>query len=104
VAIHDLFDRELVLLTGREGKGWIDAAAALRDGRSLPVTSVQIAADGHKGNDDVVGEFTEKYGIDQDGAVLVRPDGVIAWRSPKAATEPAVELARVLARLGVMAS
>ena len=47
-------------------------------------------------------EFTAKYGIGDDGAVLVRPDGFIAWRSHGAADDPAgslrAALDRVLAR------
>ena len=27
------------------------------------------------------GDFCERYGIDGAGAVLVRPDGYVAWRS-----------------------
>ena len=34
-----------------------------------------------------LGGFTDAYGIGQDGAVLVRPDGHVAWRS---ATGPGI--------------
>jgi 2,4-dichlorophenol 6-monooxygenase len=39
-------------------------------------------------------------GIGADGAVLVRPDQHVAWRSPGAAEDPGAELAAVLADLG----
>jgi hypothetical protein len=32
------------------------------------------------------GGFLEAYGIEADGAVLVRPDGHVAWRSCAAPT------------------
>jgi hypothetical protein len=35
-----------------------------------------------------LGGFIEGYGLGQDGAVLVRPDGHVAWRS---ATGPAID-------------
>ena len=38
--------------------------------------------------------FTEIYGTGVEGAVLVRPDGVIAWRTRSAAREPESVLAR----------
>jgi putative polyketide hydroxylase len=31
---------------------------------------------------DNVDQFLGLYGIEADGAVLVRPDGYVAWRSP----------------------
>jgi putative polyketide hydroxylase len=43
------------------------------------------------------GVFPEAYGIDPAGAVLVRPDGFVCWRSPgPAGSDPAQELERVL--------
>jgi 2,4-dichlorophenol 6-monooxygenase len=38
-------------------------------------------------------------GIGRDGAVLVRPDRFVAWRSLGAATEPASKLAAALRRI-----
>ena len=55
----DLFGRELVLLSA--------GTAA-----NLPVRTHAI---------DVPG-FTDAYGIANGGATLVRPDGIVAWRSP----------------------
>jgi hypothetical protein len=54
----DLFGRELVLLTA--------GAQA-----NLPVRTHAIEAPG----------FTDAYGITSNGATLVRPDGIVAWRS-----------------------
>jgi putative polyketide hydroxylase len=31
---------------------------------------------------DASGTFAATYGIEPSGAVIVRPDGVVAWRSP----------------------
>jgi 2-polyprenyl-6-methoxyphenol hydroxylase-like FAD-dependent oxidoreductase len=36
-------------------------------------------------------EFCEAYGIGPDGAVLVRPDGYVAWRAPEAASTAAIK-------------
>ena len=48
---------------------------------------------------DTFGAFAEAYGIDPGGAVLVRPDGVVAWRSTTAIEDPRPRLERVVRRL-----
>ena len=42
--------------------------------------------------------FVPAYGIGRDGAVLVRPDGFVAWRSPGAADDAVSALGAALAR------
>jgi hypothetical protein len=42
------------------------------------------------------GAWEKAYGVDRDGAVLVRPDGHVAWRSPTSMPHPKKELERVL--------
>ncbi|MBD2827423.1 hypothetical protein ID875_01345 [Streptomyces globisporus] len=43
--------------------------------------------------------FLKKYGITTGGAVLVRPDGFVAWRAAGQPADPAVELSAVVHRL-----
>ena len=45
---------------------------------------------------DVDGAWHDAYGIDGDGAVLVRPDGHVGWRSRKAPADPERALAAAL--------
>jgi putative polyketide hydroxylase len=97
VAAHDLFDREFVLLTGSGGAVWADAAATLRTKSSVALSCVHIADDRQGGERHA--DFTRKYGV-----ILVRPDGVIAWRAKGVAADPQRELRRVLARLGLAES
>jgi len=61
----DLIGPGFSLLTG--SREWDDAARAL----DLPVVRIG-------------GDWPESVGIDDTGALLVRPDGFIAWRSVKA--------------------
>ena len=72
----DLFDRQFVLLTAEPGTIWRQAADHLT---GPPVHSHVITEPG----------WPDLYGITPDGAVLVRPDGHVAWRSPTAATSDA---------------
>lgn len=70
-SVHDVFGESYVLLTGADGTEWLDAAHAA----SIPAHRV-----GPGGTlDAAAGAFEQAYGIESDGAVLVRPDGVIAW-------------------------
>jgi aklavinone 12-hydroxylase len=67
------------------GGGFVLLAAS--EGWSAPgITTQVIGADG----------FADAYGITAAGASLVRPDGIIAWRSPGPDTG---ELPGVLARV-----
>src|SRR3954469_2420514 len=79
VSTIDLIGNGFVLLTGAKGQGWSSAANG-----KLPIKSHVIA--------DKV--FADAYGIDDDGAVLVRPDGHVAWRSPAMHPNAQAALAR----------
>jgi tetracenomycin A2 monooxygenase-dioxygenase len=75
----DLFDRSFVLLTTAAGHAWRDAAAA--NGSGAPVASHVIAEP----------QWPGLYSIEPDGAVLVRPDGHIAWRNHTASADPVTD-------------
>jgi putative polyketide hydroxylase len=74
-----LFGRAFVLLTGSDGAPWEVAAAqvAARLGIELPVHRIG----GPGGLVDPAGTWEKAYGITPQGAVLVRPDRFVAWRS-----------------------
>ena len=91
----DLFGDRLMVLTGRDGSAWRDAAR--RVARSLGC-SLGAAAIGGAELADVSGDWLTRYGIDGDGAVLVRPDGHIAWRSASMAADPVATLEQVVRR------
>jgi putative polyketide hydroxylase len=44
-------------------------------------------------------QWPSAYGVGADGAVLVRPDGYVAWRSPAMVADPPATLAAALARI-----
>jgi putative polyketide hydroxylase len=45
------------------------------------------------------GAWQRLYGIGPDGAVLVRPDGFVGWRSPGLSRNPQDDLASALSTL-----
>ena len=74
----DLFGDRFVLLAGVRGDGWRFASLDVAADLDVPLSAVMI---GHGPITDPSGQWLERYGIDPDGAVLVRPDGHIAWRT-----------------------
>ena len=77
----DLLGRDFVLLSAPQGKAWRDAAARLQ---APPIVSIVIG-------DDIQAQdanWLEAYGLDENGAVLVRPDGHVAWRSRSGTDDP----------------
>ena len=89
----DHFGDDLVLLAPDTAHGWIAAAAACVP----PLRTERIGPTGDWQDDD--GEWSRVYGVGSAGAVLVRPDGHVAWRSAGAAADAAATLTDVRARV-----
>jgi hypothetical protein len=88
----DLFGRDFVVLAGPDGEGWCTAGRAAGDTLGVPVRAHRIGAD----VSDAAGELETVYGTGAGGAVLVRPDGLIAWRASAAGDDPEGELSSAL--------
>jgi 2-polyprenyl-6-methoxyphenol hydroxylase-like FAD-dependent oxidoreductase len=88
----DLFGRDFVLLAAPDGVAWCDAAPA------AAVPGARLAAYCVGRAELVVPDdsFTEAYDLSRTGAVLVRPDGFVAWRARAASRRPAESLAAAL--------
>lgn len=82
----DLFEDRLSVLTGSAGEPWEHAAAGLAD---LPL-EVYVAG---RGLADDRGALRRGYRLGERSVVLVRPDGVVAWRHDGACADPAGALA-----------
>jgi len=94
ISTIDLLGNGFVLLTGSRGKAWKQAAQRLVSETGLAISALSIGDAGIKDPD---GQWPTTYGVDADGAVLVRPDGYVAWRSPSLAPEPTTTLRAALA-------
>jgi len=75
----DLFGQGFVLAAGREGAEWCDAARDAAAEIGLEVTAYCV---GGPELPVLSGSFTDRYGVTESGAVLVRPDGFVTWREP----------------------
>lgn len=87
-----------LLIAGEDGAAWQDAALALAKERALPLDAMRI---GHLtgGYRDPRLAWLRRRELGPAGAVLVRPDRFVAWRSLGAAPDPRAELGRALAQV-----
>lgn len=87
-----------LLIAGEDGAAWCEAADALADGHDLPLDALRI---GHLDGDlfDPRCGWLRQREIGPEGAVLVRPDRFVAWRSHCSAEHPGEMLAGALSRI-----
>jgi 2-polyprenyl-6-methoxyphenol hydroxylase-like FAD-dependent oxidoreductase len=84
-----------VLFAGPDGEDWLRAAAILSGSLAgMPLEAYRIEHDLAA----ISGNFCASYGIARTGAVLVRPDGFVAWRSAAGVTDSGAVLREALAR------
>jgi 2-polyprenyl-6-methoxyphenol hydroxylase-like FAD-dependent oxidoreductase len=96
VSTHDLPDTGFVLLAGTGGRNWTEAGNALA-AAGIPLRAHRIAPDGDLSNPD--GRFEKTVGVGAQGALLLRPDGVIGWRTRGPHADPRARLHEVMRRL-----
>lgn len=84
VSTLDLFGRAFVLLAGPDGAAWCEAAA--KAAKAFPGLELEAHQVGGPVLRDPGGRFAQAYGITPAGAVLVRPDGFVAWRAREASS------------------
>jgi 2,4-dichlorophenol 6-monooxygenase len=82
------------LITGIAGEAWADAAAAAAASLGVPLRSVVIGPG--REVTDLYFDWQRIRGIPEDGAVLVRPDKIIAWRATGLAPDPEAAVADAL--------
>jgi 2-polyprenyl-6-methoxyphenol hydroxylase-like FAD-dependent oxidoreductase len=79
ISTLDLFGRSFVVLGGPEARAWCEGARQAAGEMGLELDAHAIGAADGPGDPDAL--FAGTYGIAPDGAVLVRPDGVVGWRA-----------------------
>ncbi|MEV6841477.1 FAD-dependent monooxygenase [Streptomyces sp. NPDC051133] len=97
----DLYERSLVLLSdagSAAGAAWQAAARRVAETEGVRLDAYRIGAGARaelrydaEGDD-----WAAAHGTSADGAVLVRPDGFVAWRTVDAAPAPETELREVV--------
>jgi hypothetical protein len=93
----DLLGTGFTLFSAPEGGAWGACASEVSRDLGVAIDTYRVGDPG-LGDD---GGFIQAYGIGTDGAVLVRPDGHVAWRSaggPATSAALRASLTRILAR------
>lgn len=78
VPVLDLASRCMVALVGPDGGAWCEAMAQADAQLGLGLVVHQMQSQDAGPSDT---PWTKQYGISRSGAVLIRPDGFIAWRA-----------------------
>jgi putative polyketide hydroxylase len=94
VSSLDLLGPGFTLLTGDTTGRWSQAAARIT---IAPLTVQTIGT--HGDSADLEGRWPTVTGLACDGALLVRPDGFVGWRTEHLPDDPARELDRVMQRI-----
>lgn len=95
VSTFDLCGKgQFALLTGVRGADWREAAEVVSSELGLPI---RVQTIGHGGDyEDSYSDFRTQAEIDEDGAILVRPDHMVAWRASTAHQDPLGTLRSVM--------
>jgi putative polyketide hydroxylase len=93
ISTIDLYGRRFVLLAGNGATALVQAAERVAQRLDVPLDAyrfgMELASD----------EGAAAHGVGADGALLVRPDGFVAWRAETAPENPERELEQALSRL-----
>ncbi|WP_140420374.1 FAD-dependent oxidoreductase [Bacillus cereus] len=97
ISILDLLGNDFVLLTISENRTWVEYVQNVSStlGINIKFYSVGLRGD-FIAQEDI---FSKLYGIENGGAVLIRPDAFIGWRSEKEVVNLDVVLEEVMGNL-----
>jgi 2,4-dichlorophenol 6-monooxygenase len=102
VSSHDLVGARggFALITGPLQEGWEIAAKQASSTFGVPITVVPVGSEpGGAGYQDADGTWSAVREIGEGGAVLVRPDNHVAWRSSGGGAHAADDLREALGRV-----
>lgn len=85
------------LFTGIAGDAWADAVAVIAERERLPLDAVVIGPG--RDVEDLYFDWARVREIDEDGALLVRPDKIISWRALSMPDDPEAALSAALTQI-----
>jgi 2-polyprenyl-6-methoxyphenol hydroxylase-like FAD-dependent oxidoreductase len=97
ISTLDLFDGRFVLLAGPGGTPWREAAPGVAASLGIDLVAYRVGSDGDLL--DLENAGPTKMGLPGDGAVLVRPDGFVAWRASTLSPNPGQRLVGVFSSI-----
>jgi hypothetical protein len=97
ISTLDLVGPGFTLLIGPSGARWRTAAEAVSATLNVPISVHSVGADCEIC--DIDGRWAELTGLSPDAALLVRPDGFVAWRTGTVLQAPEDSLQQVLCQI-----
>jgi putative polyketide hydroxylase len=97
ISTLDLLDGRFVLLAGPAGTPWQTAAPGVAGSLGIDLVAYHLGVDGDLL--DLEDGWQAKLGMSAEGAVLVRPDGFVAWRANTLPTSPEHRLEQVISSI-----
>ena len=94
ISTVDLFTRGFVLLS--EDATWRDAAKQTSESLCIPTRAVIVGEDVFFQEPR---DFQKLYGVGHGGATLIRPDGVVCWRTQESCERAGATLTQALAQV-----
>jgi putative polyketide hydroxylase len=93
ISTIDLYGRRWVLLAGANAAAWVSSAERVAQRLDVPLDAYRFGVE-------LVGaEGVATHEIGTDGALLVRPDGFVAWRTQAAVEDSERKLEHVLSHI-----
>ena len=98
ISTMDTYDGGFILLTGPDNAGWVRAADQIRAELAIPLTVFGLGTDLLPA-DETIADLLQRYGLEPSGAVLIRPDGFVGFRSASRADDDYAALGSALQQI-----
>ena len=80
ISTIDVYDGGFILLTGPDNADWVKATDQLREELKVPIAVFGLGSD-LLPVDETSTDLLQRYGLEPSGALLIRPDGFVGFRS-----------------------
>ncbi|MDT5255804.1 MAG: putative polyketide hydroxylase, partial [Mycobacterium sp.] len=80
ISTIDVYDGGFILFTGPDNAGWVKAADQVREELQVPLGMFGLGSD-LLPVDETITDLLQRYGLEPSGALLIRPDGFVGFRS-----------------------
>jgi hypothetical protein len=80
ISTIDVYDGGFMLFTGPDNAGWVKAADQVREELQVPLGIFGLGSD-LSPVDETITDLLQRYGLEPSGALLIRPDGFVGFRS-----------------------
>jgi putative polyketide hydroxylase len=98
ISTIDVYDGGFILLTGPDNTNWANATEQVRDELQVPLAIFGLGAD-LLPVDETITDLLQRYGLQPAGALLIRPDGFVGFRSVNAADDEQKSLSSALRQI-----